>query len=208
MAVTQKNIVEWIEKSAEVLIANSEMLTDLDSKIGDADHGINMKRGFESVLKKIDRSKGIGDVLKGVAMALISSVGGAAGPLYGTIYLEMAKELKDCSELSGGDVGTLMATAVQAIQMRGKAEENDKTMLDSWLPASAAFSKAYSSGQEIADALAAAADAAERGAENTIPLIARKGRASYLGERSRGHKDPGATSSALIIRALSDVVAG
>jgi len=202
--ITNKHIFAWLHKSAEVIFAHSQELTKLDSAIGDADHGTNMKRGFEAVLKAIDQNQDIGGLLKSTAMALISKVGGASGPLYGTIYLQCATALRDKETLEASDIETMLNAAIEGIKMRGKAEPDDKTMLDAWLPAREAFNRACSEGSALVDALRAMAQGAEEGMRATTPLIARKGRASYLGERSRGHQDPGATSTALILGALAE----
>jgi len=192
--VTKEQIVRWLEATAAVLDANKGYLTDLDSAIGDADHGTNMDRGFKKVMEKLPTvaDKDIGNILKTVGMTLISSVGGASGPLYGTFYMRggMAADAKE--ELSGEDLVNLLQGAVDGVIQRGRAQPGDKTMIDA--------------GEDIPAALAAGVAAAEQGMKDTIPLQARKGRASYLGERSIGHQDPGATSSYLILNALLEVL--
>lgn len=208
--VTKEQIVRWLEATAAVLEANKSYLTDLDSAIGDADHGTNMDRGFKKVMEKLPTvaDKDIGNILKTVGMTLISSVGGASGPLYGTFYMRggMAADAKE--ELSGEDLVNLLQGAVDGIVQRGRAQPGDKTMVDALLPAVAALKAAAAAGKDIATALTETVAAAEQGMKDTIPLQARKGRASYLGERSIGHQDPGATSSYLILNALLQSVVG
>jgi dihydroxyacetone kinase-like protein len=206
--VTKEQVVRWLEATAAVLEANKGYLTDLDSAIGDADHGTNMDRGFKKVMEKLPTvaDKDIGNILKTVGMTLISTVGGASGPLYGTFYLRggMAADAKE--ELDADDLVNVLQGAVDGIVQRGRAQPGDKTMVDALLPALAALKQAVADGQELPAAVAAAVAAAEQGMKDTIPLQARKGRASYLGERSIGHQDPGATSSHLILNALLGVL--
>ena len=206
--VTKEQVVRWLEATAAVLEANKGYLTDLDSAIGDADHGTNMDRGFKKVMEKLPTvaDKDIGNILKTVGMTLISSVGGASGPLYGTFYMRggMAADAKE--ELDGDDLVNVLQGAVDGIIQRGRAQPGDKTMVDALLPALAALKQAVADGQDVRAAVAAAVAAAEQGMKDTIPLQARKGRASYLGERSIGHQDPGATSSHLILNALLGVL--
>ena len=206
--VTKEQVVRWLEATAAVLEANKGYLTDLDSAIGDADHGTNMDRGFKKVMEKLPTvaDKDIGNILKTVGMTLISTVGGASGPLYGTFYMRggMAADAKE--ELDADDLVNVLQGAVDGIVQRGRAQPGDKTMVDALLPALAALKQAVADGQELPAAVAAAVAAAEQGMKDTIPLQARKGRASYLGERSIGHQDPGATSSHLILNALLGVL--
>jgi len=206
--VTKEQVVRWLEATAAVLEANKGYLTDLDSAIGDADHGTNMDRGFKKVMEKLPTvaDKDIGNILKTVGMTLISSVGGASGPLYGTFYMRggMAADAKE--ELDNNDLVNVLQGAVDGIIQRGRAQPGDKTMVDALLPALEALKAAVAEGQGVADALAAAVAAAKQGMKDTIPLQARKGRASYLGERSIGHQDPGATSSYLILNALLETL--
>lgn len=196
----------WIETSAEVFAANRGHLSDLDSPIGDADHGNNMNRGFNAVLEKLPEGDDIGALLKSVAMTLIAKVGGAAGPLYGTLFLEGSKPLMGKTELSQADLAQFFEDAIAGVKKRGRSDVGMKTMLDALVPASEAFQAETAQGGEILAALRAAANAAESGMKATIPMQAQRGRASYLGERSIGHQDPGATSSYLIVQALSDAV--
>ena len=206
--VTKEQVVRWLEATAAVLEANKGYLTDLDSAIGDADHGTNMDRGFKKVMEKLPTvaDKDIGNILKTVGMTLISSVGGASGPLYGTFYMRggMAADAKE--ELDNNDLVNVLQGAVDGIIQRGRAQPGDKTMVDALLPALDALKAAVAEGQGATDALAAAVAAAEQGMKDTIPLQARKGRASYLGERSIGHQDPGATSSYLMLNALLEAI--
>jgi phosphoenolpyruvate---glycerone phosphotransferase subunit DhaL len=199
-------ILDWMRRSAAVLAEHRAELVTLDREIGDGDHGENMDRGFQAVLAKLDGTSGDAtpaDVLKAVATTLISTVGGAAGPLYGTAFLKAAGAVAG-PDLDAAAIVALLTTARDGIVTRGKAEPGDKTMVDAWTPAVDAAEAAASRGADVADTLAAAADAAEQGAAATEPLVARKGRASYLGERAVGHRDPGAQSSALILRAAAD----
>ncbi len=206
--IKKKHILDWLNKSAEVLEEKKSYLTKLDTAIGDADHGNNMNRGFKKVLEQLptNEKKDIGAILKGVAMSLISTVGGASGPLYGTMFLQAGNSVSGKEELTAEDLKKMLQAGVDGIVMRGKAKIGDKTMIDALEPAVKAYSSAVSAGDELTTALQKAVDAAEKGVEDTIPLIARKGRASYLGERSKGHQDPGATSSYYLLKALRDSV--
>jgi len=205
MAANQEQVLTWLRQSADVLREQRTYLTELDAAIGDADHGINMDRGFTAVMEKLAN---IGDadaaaILKTVGMTLVSTVGGAAGPLYGTAFLRAGTALAGKSDLRPEDVVAAFTAAIEGIQARGHAQRGEKTMLDALFPALDALKTALDNGQDLTDALRAAADAAEAGAKATIPMLATKGRASYLGERSIGHQDPGATSSALLLRTAS-----
>jgi dihydroxyacetone kinase-like protein len=210
MAVTKGQVVQWLERLAAVYAANKEFLTRLDSAIGDADHGINMDRGFKKVLEKLPTvaDKDIGNILKTVGMTLMSTVGGAAGPLYGTFFMRSAGAVPDKEELDNDDLANLLEAGVDGVVKRGRAELGDKTMVDALTPAVEAMKAAVEAGQNVYEVLEAAVEAAEQGVEDTIPLQARKGRASYLGERSIGHQDPGATSSWLMLKTLLEVVEG
>ena len=179
-------------------------LTRLDREIGDGDHGENMNRGFKAVVAKLDADPGMtpGAILKLVAMTLMSTVGGASGPLYGTAFLRAATTVGDAGQLDAGAVGAAPAAALGGVQARGKAVPGDKTIVDALVPAVEAAESAR--GNSVAEVLQAAAAAAQDAVATTIPLVARKGRASYLGERSAGHADPGATSTAVILRALAE----
>lgn len=206
--VTRDQIVRWLEATAVVMQANKEYLTQLDAAIGDADHGINMARGFNKVTEKLPSvaDKDIGNILKTIGMTLISSVGGASGPLYGTFFMRSGMTLAAKEELSDDDLFKMLKSGVEGILQRGRPQLEDKTMFDAWSPALEAMESALQNGQDTKSALRAAVAAAEQGMKNTIPLQARKGRASYLGERSIGHQDPGATSSYLMLKALLDTL--
>lgn len=208
MAVTKDQIVTWLEKTAVVLNDNKQYLTDLDAAIGDADHGINMTRGFTKVMEKLPTvaDKDIGTILKTVGMTLISSVGGASGPLYGTFYMRAATAVTAKEELSNQDLYDMLQAGVEGIVQRGRAQLEDKTMIDAWTPALEKLKTAVETGDDTITALKKSVAAAEQGMKATIPLQARKGRASYLGERSIGHQDPGATSTHLILNALLETV--
>lgn len=210
MTVTKRDLLRWIELYAEDLQANREYLTQLDGAIGDNDHGINMDRGFRAVASALpdEHDKPIDDVLKSVGMTLIKTVGGAAGPLYGTVFLRMAQATAGKESLTEQDLGEALAAGEKGIADRGKAAVGDKTMLDTWSPAVRAYRESVESDKDVKAALQAAAAAAEKGMEDTVPLVARKGRASYLGERSAGHQDPGATSSYLLFKDLLAAVEG
>ncbi|MCG6497473.1 dihydroxyacetone kinase subunit DhaL [Kitasatospora sp. A2-31] len=197
----------WVRAAAAAVGEEQERLTELDSAIGDGDHGSNMQRGFTAVLAALDGldPAGPGAVLTRTGTTLISKVGGAAGPLYGKAFRALGAALPGPADPAG--VGDALAAGLQAVRDLGKAEPGDKTIVDAYTPALAAFRAAVAAGADLPRAAAAAADAAEQGARDTVPLQARKGRASYLGPRSVGHQDPGATSTALLFRALADVTA-
>jgi phosphoenolpyruvate---glycerone phosphotransferase subunit DhaL len=204
---TAADLVTAIRAAAEVVAEHRVELIQLDRAIGDGDHGENLDRGFKAVLAAFDQAapETPAAVLKAVATTLISKVGGAAGPLYGTAFLRASAAVKDVVELGPADVVAALTAALGGVVARGKAELGDKTMVDALDPAVKAASSA--AGDTVAEILSAAADAAEAGAEATIPLVARKGRASYLGERSAGHMDPGARSTTLLLRAFAEVAA-
>jgi len=208
MAVTRDQIVTWLEKLTAVFNENKAYLTQLDSAIGDADHGINMSRGFNKVIEKLPSvaDKDIGNILKTTGMTLISSVGGASGPLYGTFFMRSGMAMASREELSGEDLAKLLQAGVEGVVQRGRAQLGDKTMFDALSPALDALQQALDEGQDTVGAVRAAVTAAEQGMKDTIPLQARKGRASYLGERSIGHQDPGATSSYLMLKALLETL--
>ena len=209
MQMTSELVTASIMRIADVLHEQRQYLTDLDSPIGDADHGTNMDRGFTAVRAKIEAAneQDVSALLKLVAMTLISTVGGSSGPLYGTAFLRAATAVQGKADLNLDDCVTALNAAVQGIRDRGKATTGEKTMLDALVPAQEALAAAASEGLDLPGAFARAAVAAEAGAEATIPMLATKGRASYLGERSLGHQDPGATSSALMLRAVADTLA-
>ena len=207
MPITTADVLDCLRKMADVIHANKEHLTELDAAIGDADHGINMDRGFQTVLKKLPSAedKDVGTILKTVGMALVSSVGGAGGPLYGTAFMQAGMAVAGKYELEAEDVLAALDAALKGVVMRGKANLEDKTMVDAITPAVAAMREALGNGAGTAAALEQALAAAEKGMKDTIPMLAKKGRASYLGERSIGHQDPGATSSYLLIRTMAEI---
>ena len=206
MAILQDQFVDWIKSFAAIISENKTFLTDLDSAIGDADHGINMDRGFQAVLSKLPafENQDIGSIAKNIGMVLISTVGGASGPLYGTFFIQVGKETVGKLELTLEDWAIALESAVNGVKMRGKANLGDKTMLDSLIPGLEALKESIAAGKSISDALTASEEAAKQGMEATIPLIAKKGRASYLGERSIGTQDPGATSSYFLLHAAAE----
>ncbi len=199
--ITAGGVADWVRGFAAAVAEAKDELTALDSAIGDADHGINMDRGMQAVVQKLDADQpdDVPSLMKAIGMTLISKVGGAGGPLYGTLFLQFGQAAPP-DAMTPDDFAACLDAAVAGVQSRGKAEPGDKTMLDALMPAADALRGALAGGSGFGAALAAAADAAEEGARATIPLVARKGRASYLGERSAGHQDPGATSSALLVR--------
>jgi phosphoenolpyruvate---glycerone phosphotransferase subunit DhaL len=200
--------VSWVRASAAVIDDHAAALTRLDAAIGDGDHGTNMNRGFKAALQRLDglEAADFGSVFKAVGMALISKVGGASGPLYGSFYLAVGKDLGDAETAEDGALAAALRAGYEGVVARGKAQLEDKTMLDAWHPALKALDAALAGGSDLGEALDQAERAAEAGMKATIPLVARKGRASYLGERSRDHQDPGATSTHLLVKALADVV--
>jgi dihydroxyacetone kinase-like protein len=208
MDLTPGVTIACIRQIQVVLQEQRQYLTRLDSPIGDGDHGINMDRGFSAVIARLDpAAPDVGAVLKLVASTLISTVGGAAGPLYGTAFLRAGATLAGKQAASVADCVTAMNAAVQGIRDRGKATTGEKTMLDALVPAQEALAAAAAAGLDLPAAFAQVAAAAEAGAAATIPMLATKGRASYLGERSIGHQDPGATSAAFLLRAVADTLA-
>ncbi len=206
MSLSCDDLHAWVRGFAADIAERKDELTQLDSAIGDADHGINMNRGMQAVLAKIDglTDTDIGGLLRTVGMTLVSTVGGAGGPLYGTFFLQLGTAATGKSTLSPDDYAAALEAAVTGVQARGKAEPDDKTMIDALLPAAEALRRALEEGASFPDALRRSAMAAEEGMKATIPLVARKGRASYLGERSVGHQDPGATSSWLLMKTAAD----
>ncbi len=191
---------------AETLQAQKGYLTELDSPIGDADHGINMERGFSRVAVKISATEyaDLGTLAKDVAMGLIQSVGGASGPLYGTLFIRISPKLQGKSEMDLALFSEAFDAGLQGLRDLGKAETGEKTMVDALTPAADALHEALKEGKNLSQGLEEATEAARKGMEATIPLIAKKGRASYLGERSAGHQDPGATSSYFLLQAFRD----
>jgi phosphoenolpyruvate---glycerone phosphotransferase subunit DhaL len=208
--IAAAEVADWLRAFADAVHGAKDDLTALDSAIGDADHGINMDRGMHAVVERL--AGGVPDdvagLMKAVGMTLVSKVGGAGGPLYGTFFLQFGQAAGEDASLTPDGWATAFEAGVAGVRSRGKAEPQDKTMVDALQPAAEAVRAALGEGASFADALARGADAAEEGARATIPLVARKGRASYLGERSAGHQDPGATSSALLVRCAARTWAG
>jgi dihydroxyacetone kinase-like protein len=200
----------WIAEAAQLVVDNADHLTHLDAAIGDADHGINLRRGFQAALVMLDGTSPTtpGAVLATVGRALISKTGGASGPLYGTGFRAAAKTLGEDLEVSASQLGAALEAALAGIQQLGAAAEGDKTMVDALIPAVSAYRSVIDAGGDLPEATRAAADAAARGLQVTIGLPARKGRASYLGPRTIGHEDPGAASTVLILQALATATAG
>ncbi len=202
-------VYECLKCIADKIVANKDFLTDLDREIGDADHGVNMARGFNAVVEKVSQDEtDIGAVLKKTGMTLLSTVGGASGPLYGTAYMEAGKVFAGKTEVTVEDFKKALEGAIAGIQKRGKAEKGEKTMLDALMPALDAYSAKVAGGATIVEALDAACEAANEGIEYTKTIAATKGRASYLGERSIGHQDPGATSATMTLETIRDFLKG
>ncbi|MEN0021844.1 MAG: dihydroxyacetone kinase subunit DhaL [Microbacterium sp.] len=203
-------LVDWITRFRDAVTEKREWLTELDSAIGDADHGANMARGMTAVVEKLDAGAPatVDELLKSVGMTLVSSVGGASGPLYGTLFLRMGMTAGAVTELDAAGLAAALRAGLDGIVARGKAEAGDKTLFDAMSPAVDALDAGVARGAGLADAAAAAATAAAAGRDATLPLVARKGRASYLGERSAGHLDPGAGSVTLLFDALAAAIAG
>ena len=202
--IDAKKMVEIVRAIAERMEKEKDFLTQLDNEIGDGDHGINLARGFKSVEEKLPtfEDKDIGAILKGVGTQLVSTVGGASGPLYGTAFMKAGNACKGKMEISDEEFAAALEAAIGGIQMRGKAVEGEKTMLDSLCPAYQALQDGLAAGKDLKGALADAVEAAKKGVEYTKTIIATKGRASYLGERSIGHQDPGATSSLYMLETI------
>lgn len=201
--------LRWVRLSADSIAEARDELTELDRQIGDGDHGANLDRGFAAVRTKVDglEAENVGDVLKVVATTLMSTVGGASGPLYGTAFLRAAK-VTGIPDLNAHAVVALLEGALEGITSRGRAQVGEKTMVDAWSPAVDAAEAAAAAGASPAEVLEAALAAAEEGAASTVDLIATKGRASYLGERSRGHLDPGARSTVILLGAAAEAARG
>lgn len=208
-AVSLDQLVGWLRRFTGLVTENRNYLTELDSAIGDADHGSNMVRGMAAVMEKIAAtpSTSAGELFKQVGMTLVTSVGGASGPLYGTFFLRFGSTAGAVNELDGAGFAAALRAGFDGVIHRGKAEAGDKTMFDAMAPAVDAFDAELASGADLASISAGAYAAAERGRDATEPLVARKGRASYLGQRSAGHLDPGATSTAMLFQALAETLA-
>jgi len=202
-------LTAWIGAFAELVARNKDLLTRLDAAIGDGDHGINMDRGMSAVVATLDEEKpsSVAALLKLTGMKLVSTVGGASGPLYGTLFLRMAAAAGDVASLDADGFAKALRAGLGGVVARGKAEAGDKTMVDALAPAVEALDAELAGGAPLGAALGAAVTAAEGGRDATIPMPARKGRASYLGERSVGHQDPGATSVTLLVAAAASTVA-
>lgn len=202
--ITSDILLRIIENMVNTIKENKDYLTELDAKIGDSDHGINMDKGFSAVSEKLPslKEKDCGTILKTVAMVLISKVGGASGPLYGTAFLKGAAVVQDKMKINEEDAVAIFDEAIKGVKMRGKAEKGDKTMLDALIPAYEDFKDSIENGEDIVKAFYNAQKAAYEGVNYTKEIIAKKGRASYLGERSIGHQDPGATSSYLLLKTI------
>jgi phosphoenolpyruvate---glycerone phosphotransferase subunit DhaL len=208
--ITLDQLTGWLRRFHGLVIKNQAELTELDSAIGDADHGINMARGMTAVIDKLDAEQParINDLFKTVAMTLVMSVGGASGPLYGTFFLRFAGAAGPAIELDSETLHTAWRAGLSGVVERGKAEPGDKTMVDALAPALEAMEAVIKKGGDLVAAVTAARDAAAAGRDATVPMVARKGRASYLGERSAGHMDPGAASMSLLFDALAAEFAG
>ena len=208
--ITIDQLTGWLRRFHQQVVKNQAELTELDSAIGDADHGINMARGMAAVIDKLDGEQParVNDLFKTVAMTLVMSVGGASGPLYGTFFLRFGGAVGSVTELDTAALATGLHAGRAGIVERGKAELGDKTMIDALSPALDAMETAIKNGGDLAAAVTAARDAAAAGRDATLPMVARKGRASYLGERSAGHVDPGAASMSLLFDALAAELAG
>lgn len=206
MTISRDAVLDWIKAYAAAIATDKDTLTQLDAQIGDGDHGANMHRGFQAVLAKLPgvADKDIGSIFKTVGMTLVSTVGGAGGPLYGTFFMQLGTATSGKMEMTLADWSAALQAGVDGVVMRGKANPGDKTMVDALLPAAAALKVAAANGAALPSALRMAEQAGREGMVATIPLVARKGRASYLGERSAGHQDPGATSSYLLLRTAAE----
>jgi dihydroxyacetone kinase-like protein len=202
VGVAADDVTRFVHRFADAVAEHRRLLTRLDSAIGDADHGENMHRGMRAAVDRLEGDTPA-DVLKAVSMALVSKVGGAAGPLYGTAFLRASKAVDGTDELGGDELVAALEAAFEGVKQRGKSDRGQKTMLDALGPAVDAVRDAVAEGAEVSDALRRGAEAADRGKRETVPVQAQKGRASYLGERSIGHQDPGATSTAMLIACMT-----
>jgi phosphoenolpyruvate---glycerone phosphotransferase subunit DhaL len=207
--VTTAAFDAWLRRFAELIAQERDHLTELDSAIGDADHGTNMDRGMKAAVAALDEldPAGAGPMVSKVGMTLVSTVGGASGPLYGTLFLRMGTTLGDVPGVPPEQVGAALRAGLEGVVARGKAQAEDKTMYDALAPAVDALEAGLKDGLSLGEALGRARTAAEEGRDATVAMLARKGRASYLGERSVGHQDPGATSAALLVAAAADTLA-
>jgi dihydroxyacetone kinase-like protein len=210
MRITVEHVTKFIEGVAARIKEHRDELVQLDSPIGDSDHGVNMDRGFTTVLDKLPTvaDKDIGTILKTVGMTLVSTVGGASGPLYGTAFIRAGMALADRYELTPAEVVVALEAALEGIQARGKAQRGEKTMIDAIAPGVDVLKEAQANGEDFVSAMRRSVAAVEEGMKSTIPMLATKGRASYLGQRSIGHQDPGATSSFYIAQVMLETVEG
>ncbi|MDR1711529.1 MAG: dihydroxyacetone kinase subunit L [Propionibacteriaceae bacterium] len=208
MTATVQTLTNWLLSFRDVVEENKQWLTELDSAIGDADHGINMARGMSAVADKLTATAPAtpGELGKAVGMTLVTTVGGASGPLYGTFFLRFGVAAGTAEELDAPGLGAALRAGLDGVVARGKGEIGDKTMVDAMAPALDAYDAAVASGSSIAEAASAAAAAAAAGRDSTVPLVARKGRASYLGERSADHMDPGSASTAFLFATLAETL--
>ncbi|MFC1950567.1 dihydroxyacetone kinase subunit DhaL [Chloroflexota bacterium] len=208
MTVTRDQILEWLCVAGNVMEENKEFLTQLDAAIGDAEHGTNMDRGFKKFVSQLSTvvDKDIGSILKSAGTVFISSMGGACGPLYGTLFMRAGIAASGKYELDTADLAAILRAGLSGVLERGKVQVGDKTMVDTLVPAVEAFDGAVKDGEDMVEALRKTVVAAEKGMKDTILMVAKKGRASYLGERSVGQQDPGATSLYLILKTLCDIV--
>ncbi|GAA5156208.1 dihydroxyacetone kinase subunit DhaL [Nocardioides marinquilinus] len=206
--ITTDDLLGWLRALADAVHEQAGHLTELDAAIGDADHGSNLDRGFKAAVAAVGEMTDTppGKVLGKVGMTLVGSIGGASGPLYGTFFLRCGTSLGETPEVDAAGWGAALRAGVEGVLARGKAERGDKTMYDAWAPALEAYDADLAGGGDLSSALAAAAAAAAQGRDATVELVARKGRASYLGERSAGHADPGATSTALLLQCAADTL--
>ena len=209
MAATIDQLQAWLRRFAQEVAENKDYLTQLDSAIGDADHGINLDRGMKAVVEALNAEDfgNVADLFKKVGMTLVTTVGGASGALYGTYFLRFGTTGGDVAELLPASLGEALRAGLGGVLARGKPELGDKTMYDAMAPATDAYDAAVSAGKELGEALDDARAAAEQGRDETVPMLAKKGRASYLGERSIGHQDPGATSTAMLFAAAAATLA-
>lgn len=210
MAVTLEQLVAWVQAFKDQVVEHRQELTDLDRAIGDADHGSNMARGMEAAAAKLEAAPPatVADLGKSVGMTLVSTVGGASGPLYGTFFLRFGTAAGAVTELDTAGLAAALRAGLEGVLSRGKAERGDKTLVDALGPAVDSLEASAAAGADEATALDAAASAAEAGRDETLDWVTRKGRASYLGERSAGHLDPGAASTAMMLRTLASAAAG
>ena len=210
MRITAEHVIKFIEGVAARIKEHRDELVQLDQPIGDSDHGVNMDRGFTTVLNKLPTvaDKDIGTILKTVGMTLVSTVGGASGPLYGTAFIRAGMALADRYELAPAEVVAALEAALEGIQARGKAQRGEKTMIDAIAPGIDVLKEAQASGEDFHAAMRRSVAAVEAGMKATIPMLATKGRASYLGQRSIGHQDPGATSAFYMAQVMLETIEG